>query len=82
MEATKEVKEEPKKPSFSFKGGFSLAEKQAAVIDTLQRAPQCTRPPLCTLRTTLPDHLQRTIEEAAQQYVCAELSNFGLEEDV
>jgi hypothetical protein len=36
VEATKEVKEEPKKPSFSFKGGFSLAEKQAAVIDTLQ----------------------------------------------
>jgi hypothetical protein len=36
QEQTKEVKEEPKKNAFSFKGGFSLAEKQVAVIDTLQ----------------------------------------------
>lgn len=36
VEAGKEVKEEPKKPSFSFKGGFSLGEKQAAVLENLQ----------------------------------------------
>lgn len=36
VEASKEVKEEPKKNSFSFKGGFSLGDKQASLIDTLQ----------------------------------------------
>lgn len=36
LEAPKDVKEEPKKSSFSFKGGFSLSEKQAPAIDSLQ----------------------------------------------
>jgi N-acetylneuraminic acid mutarotase len=36
QEQSKEVKEKPKKNTFSFKGGFSLVEKQVAVIDALQ----------------------------------------------